>query len=127
MFSPSATVLLNTPGHAGQRQCGRLASALAHAPITTMITCAEPVDHCGHVFDAVLAVAVVGKDLMPGPFAGVLIHFGPVDRIMQEVSTGPPGDVAGAVGAAVVHADDGRRLTTSVTTFAITAASLKAE
>lgn len=98
------------------RSAGR---SFAHGPAEPRsdhhidVTCAEPVDHCGHVFDAVLAVAVKGgKDLGARLLAGVLDSglngrpLAQVDRMAYEVSTGPPGDVAGAVGAAVVHADD---------------------
>src|SRR5208337_135402 len=76
------------------------------------ITGAQPVDHRGHVFDAVLAVGVErGENLGAGLLAGVLDAgldgraLAQVDRMAHQVSSGPPGDLARAVGAAVVHAD----------------------
>ena len=77
------------------------------------VTRAEPVDHCGDVFDAVLAVGVEGgENLRPGLPAGVLDTgldggtLAQVHRMAHQMSPGPQSDVPGAVDAAVVHAHD---------------------
>ncbi len=138
MFSPSATVLLNTlPGHcwcpvkpsqrprratAAPLSAARSASSVAvgwlcpqrdrTASLTTSddAPAREPVDHCGHVFDAVLAVAVRWQD-PPGAVRALLDSSrmapppGPIRRMAYEVSTGLL-----AVGATVITGS-GRRLT----------------
>jgi hypothetical protein len=74
---------------------------------------AQSVDHRDEVFDAVLTVGVKGgEDLRAGLPTGVLDAgldggtLAQVHRVAHQMCPGPPGDVAGAVVAAVIHAHD---------------------
>ncbi len=67
--------------------------------------------HGGQVLDAVLAVGVergedLGSRLLTGVFDPGLDGraLAQIDRMSHHVSPGPQGDIAGAVGTAVVHA-----------------------
>src|SRR5271169_4707323 len=96
-----------------KRRPASLAPGESRSDHNVDVTRAQPVDHRGQVLDAVLAVGVErGENLRPGLVAGVLDAgldsgaLAQIDRVAHQVSSGSRGDFPGAVGAAVVYADD---------------------